>query len=73
MGRVKGTNVKRMAKKLIERFPGQFGLNYKDNKAKLLAMGLKMKSKIEFNKLAGQITALVKRAAKRQKTEETTV
>ena len=70
MGRVKGTNIKRMAKQLLTRFPGEFAGTFTANKQKLHAMGLHMVSKIELNKLVGEVTALVKRAGKRQRSEE---
>lgn len=72
MGRVKGTNIKRMAKELVRRFKDQFGINFTANKRMLHAMGLKMTSKIELNKLAGAITIFTKKAAKREKQEEAT-
>lgn len=70
MGRVKGTNIKRMAKQLFEKFPGEFAGTFTANKKKLRLMGLNMQSKIELNKLVGEVTALVKRAVKRAKNEE---
>ncbi len=72
MGRVKGTHIKRMAKQIFGRFPGEFPGTFSANKKKLRSMGLVMTSKIELNKLVGEVTALVKRAVKRQKSEEAT-
>ncbi len=70
MGRVKGSNIKRMGKTIVEKYASQFGSSFKANKDKLKAMGLKMDSKIEFNKLAGQITVLTKRAKSKEKADE---
>ena len=70
MGRVKGTHIKRMAKQIFGKFPGEFAGTFSANKKKLRSMGLIMQSKIELNKLVGEVTALVKRAAKRAKNEE---
>lgn len=70
MGRVKGTNIKRMAKTIVEKFPEQFGTAFTPNKRMLKAMGLKMTSKIEFNKLAGEITNIKKKKIKNEKEEE---
>ncbi len=70
MGRVKGTHIKRMAKQIVEKFPEQFGTNFTANKQKLHAMGLKMQSKIELNKLAGEITNTVKKIKAKEKTAE---
>ncbi len=72
MGRVKGSNVKRMTKQIVAKFPGQFGTNFTANKHKLKAMGLKMDSKIEMNKLAGEITVATKKVKNREKAEEST-
>ena len=72
MGRVNGSKIKRMAKELVKRFKEQFGINFTANKQMLHAMGLKMTSKIELNKLAGYITVLVKKAAKLERSEEAT-
>ena len=70
MGRVKGTNIKRLGKKLVEKYPGQFGINFTKNKQMLHAMGLKMDSKIELNKLAGEITVRTKKRLAKQAPDE---
>ena len=72
MGRVKGSNIKRLAKTLVEKFPLQFGTLFTPNKRMLHAMGLVMQSKIEFNKLAGEITNRIKKAKNRERQDEAT-
>jgi len=70
MGRVKGFGLKRMAKKLSGMYPGVFGADFSANKRSLRSMGLKMESKIEFNKLAGEITVITKKAARQKQEDE---
>lgn len=70
MGRVKGFHLKRTAKQLSEKYPGVFTADFSANKRTLHSMGLKMESKIEFNKLAGAITIIAKKKQKRTATEE---
>ncbi len=70
MGRVKGSNIKRLAKQILEKFKAEFTIDFTGNKRKLEAIGLKL-PKIELNKLAGQITVLVKKETK--KVKETSV
>ena len=60
MGRVKGTHLKRLAKQLVIQFPGAFTSDFATNKQKLKDMGLHMQSKIEFNKLAGEVGVTIK-------------
>ena len=66
MGRVKGTHLRRIAKQIVTQFPGVFTIDFTNNKNKLREMGLKMESKMEFNKLAGEVGVVVKH----QKTKE---
>lgn len=72
MGRVKGTHIKRMAKQIVQRFPDQFSANFTANKQKLKAMGLKMTSKLERNKLVGEVTIMVKQILAKAKQAEAT-
>lgn len=60
MGRVKGTHLRRIAKQIVTQFPGVFTIDFTSNKNKLREMGLKMESKMEFNKLAGEVGVVVK-------------
>ena len=60
MGRVKGTHLRRVAKKLVTQFPGIFTSDFTTNKKKLRDMGLHMESKMEFNKLVGEMGVLIK-------------
>ncbi len=72
MGRVKGANVKRLGKQLVAKYQAQFGVNFTKNKQMLKAMGLKMQSKIELNKLVGEITNQEKKIKQNQKADEAT-
>lgn len=60
MGRVKGTHLRRIAKQIVTQFPGVFTQDFANNKKKLREMGLSMQSKMEFNKLAGEIGVVIK-------------
>ncbi|MEM0475365.1 MAG: hypothetical protein QW343_01055 [Candidatus Norongarragalinales archaeon] len=61
LGRVKGRHLKVLAKKLVERNPGVFTERFADNKLKIKEMRLLEDSREEQNKLAGEITNVVKR------------
>lgn len=67
MGRVKGSHLRRTAKQLVAQFPDVFTKDFTSNKKKLHEMGLHMQSKLEFNKLTGEIGVVIKH----QKPKET--
>ncbi len=62
MGRTKGVHLRTTARVLVERYPNAFGLSYSKNKDLIKKIGLLKDSKEEQNKLAGEITNLVKKA-----------
>lgn len=59
MGRMKGRHVRTLAIQLLARY--SFSEDLQKNKQILNAMKLMQESKKEFNKLAGELTTLVKR------------
>ncbi|MEW5955837.1 MAG: 30S ribosomal protein S17e [Candidatus Micrarchaeota archaeon] len=70
MGRVKGTQLKRMAKELASKHPALFSEDFEKNKAKIDELKIVGESKVERNKLAGEVSVLMRRARKRREAEE---
>ena len=66
MGRMKGKHTRSVAKDLLEKFPGKFSDKFDENKKVLAELGMLTNMKDERNKLAGEITNLVKRSKKKE-------
>jgi len=64
LGSVKGKHLKVLARKLIEKNPGQFTERFADNKLKLKEFRMMEGNREERNKLAGEIGNRVKRKNK---------
>jgi small subunit ribosomal protein S17e len=64
VGRIRGKNIKNLAKKLVELYPDKFNNKFEDNKKVLDGFNL-LKDKPIRNKVAGYIVDIVeKRKAK---------
>lgn len=61
LGRQKGRYLNVTAKKLLEQNPGLFSTDFNANKEQLRKLGILAGAIQERNKLAGEITSLVKR------------
>ncbi|NYZ75300.1 30S ribosomal protein S17e [Candidatus Micrarchaeota archaeon] len=70
MGRVKGTHLKRMAKELVTKHAKLFSDDYEKNKLKINELKIVGGSKTERNKLAGEVSVLMRRARKAKEAEE---
>ena len=70
MGRVKGTHLKRMAKELVKKHAKLFSDDFEKNKLKINELKIVGESKTERNKLAGEVSVLMRRARKRKEAEE---
>ncbi len=70
MGRVKGSITRRLAKEILARYRQLFSADFSTNKHTLVKMGLKL-PKFELNRLAGEISVLVKRDEAKKKQPET--
>ena len=64
MGRIRQTYIKRAARRLLERYPDKFSVDYEQNRRTLDGLA-SIESKPLRNKIAGYITTLLK-----QKIEE---
>lgn len=60
MGRQKGHHLNVIAKKLLEKRPDLFSTDFKTNKEQIVKLGILKETHQERNKLAGEITNLVK-------------
>jgi small subunit ribosomal protein S17e len=60
MGRIRGKNIKNLAKKLVENYPEKFNNKFEDNKKSLDELAL-LRDKPIRNKVAGYIINVVKR------------
>jgi len=69
LGRVKGTQLKRMAKELVSKHSALFSEDFQKNKEKIGELKIVGESKVERNKLAGEVTALMRRARRAKETE----
>ncbi|MCE4604737.1 MAG: 30S ribosomal protein S17e [Aeropyrum sp.] len=69
MGKVRIRLVKRTARKLLETYPELFTGDFEHNK-NVVSQLIEYRSKKLRNQIAGYITHLVNRAAKRKKAEE---
>jgi small subunit ribosomal protein S17e len=58
MGRIRGKQIKNIAKKLVELYPEKFGKKFDDNKKFLDELNL-MTGKLTRNKVAGYIVDVV--------------
>ena len=56
MGRVRPNHIKRAAKKLMEKYPGEFSDDFEENK-KILNKLIRVESKTVKNRIAGYITS----------------
>ncbi len=63
MGRIKTKEIKRLARQLVEKFPGKFTDDFEKNKVVLNEIG-SFNSKKMRNKVAGYIVRLMKQAKK---------
>ncbi|MEK6954560.1 MAG: hypothetical protein AABX01_06110 [Candidatus Micrarchaeota archaeon] len=63
MGRVKGRVTKVAAHKLVEANSSLFSLDFSKNKASLRKLGIMNQNQVELNRLAGEITVLMKQHA----------
>lgn len=61
LGRVKGTHIKQLARRMVEKYPQLFTKTYAENMAKVREIGLLKGAKIEQHKLAGQIGSEVRK------------
>ncbi|MFH1751089.1 MAG: hypothetical protein ABH863_05395 [Candidatus Micrarchaeota archaeon] len=62
MGRVKGRVTKVAAHRLVDANSSLFGLDFTKNKQALRKLNILAKNTVELNRLAGEITTLMKRA-----------
>ena len=70
MGRTKGKHLKVLAKELVKKYRSRFSGSFEENKRVLSEAKLLAGSKEERNKLAGELTNLVKRQMKVEKADE---
>ncbi|HEV8290108.1 MAG TPA: hypothetical protein VGQ00_04115 [Candidatus Norongarragalinales archaeon] len=61
MGRTKGVHIHSTAKALVKKAPQIFGTTFDKNKDSLRKLGLLKEGKEERNKLAGEVTVLMKK------------
>ena len=61
LGRTKGVHIHMTAKALVKRAPKLFGTTFEKNQDAVGALGLLKEGKEERNKLAGEITVLMKK------------
>ncbi len=66
MGRIKPRSIKRLGKKLVEKYPELFSTNFEENKRVLERIAV-FPGKAFRNKLAGYITRLKKRSGAEEK------
>ena len=59
MGRIRQTYIKRAARRLLERYPDKFSVDYEQNRRTLDELA-SIESKPLRNKIAGYITTLLK-------------
>jgi ribosomal protein S17E len=72
MGRIKGTQIKVLARHMLKANPGMFSADFEEDKKIVAGLDLGM-SKTEKNKLAGEIAqeiAKLDRLARQQEAEE---
>jgi small subunit ribosomal protein S17e len=60
MGRIRGKNIKNLAKKLVESYPEKFNDKFEDNKKSLNDLAL-LRDKPIRNKVAGYIISVVEK------------
>ncbi len=60
MGRVKGRITKVAAHGLVNANPALFGLDFTKNKQMLRKLGIMINNIVELNRLAGEITSIMK-------------
>jgi len=63
MGRVKGRVTKVAAFRLVEANSALFGLDFSKNKGALRKLGIMTQNQVELNRLAGEITTIMKQNA----------
>lgn len=63
MGRVKGRVTKVAAHRLVEANASIFGLDFTKNKAMLRKLGIMGQNPVELNRIAGEVTTLMKQRA----------
>jgi small subunit ribosomal protein S17e len=60
MGRIRGRWIKNISKKLVEKYPGKFGTDFKNNNEVLKQMGI-INDKVVRNKIAGYIISVIEK------------
>jgi len=70
LGRTKGTHIKRVAEELVSKYREAFSDDFEKNKAKIRSLGLASESKMERNKLAGEITVRICQLKRKEQSEE---
>ncbi|MFH1229067.1 MAG: 30S ribosomal protein S17e [Candidatus Aenigmatarchaeota archaeon] len=63
MGRIRGKNIKNLAKKLVEQYPEKFNNEFENNKKSLNELAL-LRDKPVRNKVAGYIINVVRKKIK---------
>lgn len=69
LGRIKGTNLKRIAKQIVGKYPSMFVEDFSKNKAKLREIGMASESKSDLSKLAGEITVEMRKERQQQEND----
>ena len=59
MGKIRTTMIKRLAKELVEKYPGKFTIVFEENKQQLKNIGIFQSKRIR-NRVAGYIVRIIR-------------